>query len=108
MSGFRGPFLTSVQALPDPQESNNCGHSYGASANDTQETNAQVNTEDLLQALSCAAMKYKEAMENLTNINLTLSQSQNQALEAILVLSKQLQSLHVQPNQKLQPQIEQH
>ena len=45
---------------------------YGASANHTQETEAQVNTADALQALACAAMEDKEAMANLTSINLTL------------------------------------
>ena len=34
-------------------------------------------------------------MDNLTNINLTLSQSLTQAQETVLVLSKQLQALQV-------------
>ena len=42
-----------------------------------------------------AAMEDKEAMENLTIINLTLSQIPTQAQETILVLSKQLQALQV-------------
>ena len=50
---------------------------------------------DALQALACAAMEDKEAMENLTIINLTLSQSLNQAQETISVLSKQLQVIQV-------------
>ena len=53
-------------------------HRYGASANHTQETEAQVNTADALQALACAAMEDKEAILNLTSINLTLSQSLTQ------------------------------
>ena len=31
-------------------------HGYGASANHTQDTEAQFNTADVLQALACAAM----------------------------------------------------
>ena len=68
-------------------------HGYGASENHTQETEAQVNTADALQALACAAMKDKESMANLTSINLTLSHSITQAQETIFVLSNQLQSL---------------
>ena len=48
-----------------------------------------------LQALACATMEDKEAMANLTSINLTLSQSLTQAQETILVLSKKLQALKV-------------
>ena len=54
-------------------------HGYGESENNTQETGAQVNTVDVLQSLACAAMEDKEAMANLTSINLTLSQSLTQA-----------------------------
>ena len=43
-------------------------------------------------------MEEKEAMVNLTSINLTLSQSLTQAKETILVLSKQLQALQVHTN----------
>ena len=46
-------------------------HGYGAAVNHTQETDAQVNTVDALQALTCAAMEYKEAMVNPTSIKLT-------------------------------------
>ena len=45
-------------------------------------------------------MEDKEAMANLTSINLTLSQSLTQAQETILVLSKQLQALHVHTKTK--------
>ena len=44
---------------------------YGASENHTQETYAQVNTTDALETLACAAKEDKEAMVNLTIINLT-------------------------------------
>ena len=55
---------------------------------------------DALQSLACAAMEYKEAIVNLTIINLTLSQSLTQAEENILVLSKQLQGLQVHTKTK--------
>ena len=75
-------------------------HGYGAPANNTQETESQVNTDDALQALGCAAMEDKKAMENFTIINLTLSQSLTQAQDTILVLSKQLQALQVHTKAK--------
>ena len=95
MAGFQGPFITSLQAILDPQ-----AHGYGSSANHTQETEAQVKTMDALQALACTAMEDNEAMSNLTSINLTLSQSLTQAQETILVLSKQLQALKFQTKSK--------
>ena len=58
-------------------------HGYGASENHKQETDSQVNTADTLQELACPEMEYKEAIENLTSINLTLSQSLTQAQETI-------------------------
>ena len=45
-------------------------------------------------------MEDKEAMENLTSINLTMSQSLTQAQETIMVLSKQLQALQTQEKAK--------
>ena len=68
-------------------------HGYGSSANHAQEIETQVITVDALQALAWSAMYDKEAMVNLTSINLTLSQSLTQAQETVLVLSKQLQAL---------------
>ena len=41
----------------------------------TQETDAQFNTTDALQALAFVSMEDKEAMANLTGINLTSSHS---------------------------------
>ena len=38
------------------KKSTAAAHVYGASENHTQETEAQVNTADALQALACAAM----------------------------------------------------
>ena len=70
-------------------------HGYGELENHAQDTEAQVNTTNALQALVCAAMEDKETMANLTSINLTLSQILTQAQETILVLSKQLQALQV-------------
>ena len=75
-------------------------HGYGASANHTQDTEAQVNTMDALQALACAAMEDKEVMANFSSINLALSQSLTQAQETILVLSKHLQALQVHTKKK--------
>ena len=48
-------------------------------ANHTQETEAQFNTVDTLQALLCAAMEDNEAMVNLAIINLILSHILNEA-----------------------------
>ena len=107
LEGFQRPFHTSPQAHPYPQESNSSDHRYGESANHTQDTEAQVKTVDALQALACAAMEDKEAMANLTSINLTLSKILTQAQETILVLSKQLQALQVH-TKKTQPQRGQH
>ena len=45
-------------------------------------------------------MEDKEAMVNLTSINLTLSQSLTQAQETVLVLSKQLHVLKVHTKTK--------
>ena len=75
-------------------------HGYGASENNTQEKESQVNNAEALQAITCAAMEDKEAIVNLTSINLTLSQSLTQAQESILVLSKQLQALQVHTKSK--------
>ena len=50
---------------------------------------------DALKALACSAMEDKEAMANLTSINLTLSQIPTQAQKKMLVLSEQLQALQV-------------
>ena len=47
-------------------------------------------------------MEYKEAMANLTSINVTLYQSLTQAHAIMLVLSKQLQSLQTQEKSKTQ------
>ena len=53
-------------------------------------------TVDALQALSFAELGIKEAMANLSSINLTLSHSLTQSQETMLVISKQLQELQVQ------------
>ena len=54
----------------------------------------------MLQEIACAAMEDKEAMANLTSINLTLYQSLTQPKETILVLSKQLHALQVHTKTK--------
>ena len=75
-------------------------HGYEALENHTQETQSQVNTANELQELAYAAMEDKEAMVNLTSINLKLSQSLNQAQETMLAISKQLQALQVHTKEK--------
>ena len=75
-------------------------HGYRTSENHTQGIDSQVNTVDALQSLVCEAMEDKEAMANLTSINLTLSQSLTQSQETILVISNQLQALQTQAKSK--------
>ena len=53
-------------------------HGYGSSENHAHETDAQVMTVYALQALENTTIEDKEEMENLTSINLTLSQSLTQ------------------------------
>ena len=48
-------------------------------------------------------MEDKEAMVNLTSINLTLSQMLAQEQETMLVISKQLQALQVQTKTNTPP-----
>ena len=48
-------------------------------------------------------MEDREAMENLTSINLTLYQSLTKSQEKVLVLSKQLQALKVQTKANTTP-----
>ena len=50
----------------------------------------------VLQALTLAAMEYKESMSNLISINLTLYHSLTQSQEKTLVLSKQINTLQAQ------------
>ena len=87
---FKDQFTQAYRHYQIRKKATAADHGYGASENYTQETEAQVNTADELSALACAAMEDKEEMANLISINLTLSQSRNQAQETILVLSKQL------------------
>ena len=76
-------------------------HGYGAAGNYTQETYDQVNTANALQALAFEEMEDKEAMANLTSINLPLSQSLMQAQEKILEISKEIQALHTHEKAKI-------
>ena len=75
-------------------------HGYGAASNNTQETDAQVNTMDSVRSLSCAAIKDNEEMANLISIYLTLSQSLTQPQEKMLGIYKQLQALHTKAKAK--------
>ena len=97
---FKDHFAQAYRCYQIRKKATVAARGYGASENYTQETESQVNTADALQALSCAAMEDKEAMVNLTIINLTLSQILTQAQETILVLSKKLQALQVQKKTK--------
>ena len=92
---FKDHFTQAYMRYQIHKKATTADHGYEAPANDTQEKESQVKTTDALQALTCAVMEYKEAMENLTSINLTLSKSLTQAQEKMLVLSKQLQTLQV-------------
>ena len=97
---FKDHFSQAYRCYQTLKKATAAAHGYGASANYTQETESQINTEDAMQALACAAMEDKEEMANLTSINLTLSQSLTQAQETVLVLSKQLQALQVHTKAK--------
>ena len=97
---FKCHFAQAYRRYQIRKKATAAAHGFGASANHTQETESQVNTADALQALACAAMEDKEAMANLTSINLTLSQSLTQAQETILVLSNQLKALQVHTKSK--------
>ena len=57
-------------------------------------------TVDALQDLANEIIKDKEATENLTSINLKLSQRLTQAQEDILALSKKLHTLQEHMNTK--------
>ena len=92
---FKDNFAQAYRRYQINKKATAAAHGYGTSKNHTKETEAQVTTVDALQALACASMEDKEAMANLTGINLTFSQSLTQAQETILVLSKQLQVLQV-------------
>ena len=97
---FKGHFTQAYRRYQIFKKATATSHGYGASANYTQETEAQVNTADALQALACASMEDKEAMANLASINLILSHSLTQAQETILALSKQLQAIQVHTKAK--------
>ena len=97
---FKDHFSQAYRRYHICKKSTAAAHGYGVSTNHTQETEAQLNTADALQALACAEMEDKEAMENLPSINLTLSQSLTQAQDTILVISKQLQALQVHTKAK--------
>ena len=93
MQAFKYHFAQAYRRYQIRKKATSAAHEYGASANHTQEKESQVNTTDALKSLIFAATEDKEAMENLTSTNLTLSQSLNQSQEKILVLSKKLQAL---------------
>ena len=93
LTGLQGSLYASIQALPDTQKATDAAHRHGVSANHVHETDSQTMTVDAIQAIANETKEYKKSMENLRIINLTLSETLTQAQEAILVLSKQLQTL---------------
>ena len=99
---FKDHFAQAYMSYQIRKKATAATHRYGASENHTHETEAQVNNVDVLQELTCAATEDKEAMANLTSINLTLSHSLTQAQETIFVLSKQLQAQKVHTKSKTQ------
>ena len=62
---FKDHFTQAYRRYYISKKSTAAAHGYGASTNNTQESEAQVNTADALQALACAAMEDKEEMSNL-------------------------------------------
>ena len=90
---FKDHFSQAYRGYNIRKKAISAAHGYEEPASHTHEAESQVNTVDTLQALACAAMEDKEAMANLTSINLTLLQSLTQSQEIILVISKQLQAL---------------
>ena len=97
---FKNHFAQTLTCYQIRKKATASDHGYEASANHTHETEAQFKTKDEVQALVCAEVEDKESMENLTSINLTLSQSLTQSQENFLVLSKQLWALQVQTKNK--------
>ena len=53
---FKDHFAQAYRRYQIRKKSTEVARGYGASENNTQETEAQVNTADVLQALACAAM----------------------------------------------------
>ena len=72
---FKDHFTQAYRRYQIRKKATSAAHGYGASENHTQETEDQFNTADAMQALACAAMECKEAIANLTSINITLSRA---------------------------------
>ena len=97
---FQIPFHTSLQALPDPQESNISGpwvwgvrKSYTGGRGPSQHCGCAV--------ITCMCSNGRQGgMDNLSIINLTISQSLTQAQQKILLLYKQLKALLVHTKTK--------
>ena len=56
---FKDHFAQAYRRYQIRKKGTAASHGYGESENHTQETEAQVNTADVLQALACAAMEGK-------------------------------------------------
>ena len=94
LAGFQGKFFAIRK------KATAADHGCGDSENHEQETESQVMTTNILQSLVCASREDKEAMTNITSINLTLYQSLTKSQETILVTSEQLQDLQAQSKEK--------
>ena len=57
---FKDHFAQAYRRYQIRKKETAAAHGYGASENHTQETEAQVNTADALQALACTTMEDKE------------------------------------------------
>ena len=69
---FKDHFAQAYRCYQIRKNATAATHWYGALENHTQDTEAQVNTANVLQALASASMEGEEVMSNLTRINLTL------------------------------------
>ena len=105
---FKEYFEKAYRRYQIRKNATSAAHGYGESENHTQETEAQVNTVDALQALACTSMKDKEVMANLTRINLILSQSLTQSQETILCFPSNCRQYNSRQKQRHQPQREPH
>ena len=76
---FKDHFAQAYRCYQIRKKATAAAYGYGASSNHTKDTEDQVNSVDVLQALACATMEDNEAMVNLNSVKLTLSQSLTQA-----------------------------
>ena len=97
---FKDHFARSYRCYKIRKKASATAHGYGTSENHAHETEAHMTTVGTIQTIENATMEDKEAMEKLTSINLTLSQTLPQEREEIMTFSKKLQTLQAQMNSK--------